>query len=76
MLLTAITLRKCAPIGMALIGVSCWSNDYQSEITAEITNGMDEMAAGTNQINIAVTRVNEISGENKSDFDNLAGEIY
>jgi methyl-accepting chemotaxis protein len=46
------------------------------QITAEITNGMDEMASGANQINIAVTRVNEISGENKNDINTLAGEIY
>jgi methyl-accepting chemotaxis protein len=45
-------------------------------ITADITNGMDEMASGAQHINSAVTRVNEISGENKRDIDTLAGEIY
>jgi methyl-accepting chemotaxis protein len=33
------------------------------------------MATGAEQINVAVTRVNEMSGDNKRDIDNLAGEI-
>jgi methyl-accepting chemotaxis protein len=45
------------------------------EITHEVAGGMDEMAGGAEQINSAVARVNEISGENKNDIDTLAGEI-
>jgi methyl-accepting chemotaxis protein len=45
------------------------------KISYEVANGMDEMASGAEQINAAVVRVNEISGENKSDIDTLAGEI-
>jgi methyl-accepting chemotaxis protein len=45
------------------------------KITSEVADGMDEMATGTEQINTAVVRVNEISGENKNDIDTLAEEI-
>jgi methyl-accepting chemotaxis protein len=44
-------------------------------VTAEITNGMNEMATGADQINVAVSRVNTISGENKTNIDILVGEI-
>jgi methyl-accepting chemotaxis protein len=43
--------------------------------TEEITNGMNEMATGADQINVAVTRVNGISGENKESIDVLVGEV-
>jgi methyl-accepting chemotaxis protein len=43
--------------------------------TQEITNGMNEMATGADQINIAVTRVNEISGKNKDNIDVLVQEV-
>ncbi|MDR0399673.1 MAG: methyl-accepting chemotaxis protein [Treponema sp.] len=43
--------------------------------TQEITNGMNEMATGADQINVAVTRVNEISGTNKENIDVLVKEI-
>jgi methyl-accepting chemotaxis protein len=43
--------------------------------TAEITNGMNEMANGADQINVAVHRVNEISGENKENIDILVKEV-
>jgi methyl-accepting chemotaxis protein len=43
--------------------------------TQEITNGMNEMATGADQINVAVTRVNSISGENKGSIDILVGEV-
>jgi methyl-accepting chemotaxis protein len=43
--------------------------------TQEITNGMNEMASGADQINVAVTRVNEISGENKDSIDVLVREV-
>jgi methyl-accepting chemotaxis protein len=43
--------------------------------TQEITNGMNEMASGADQINVAVTRVNEISGQNKESIDILVKEV-
>ncbi|MDR0689460.1 MAG: methyl-accepting chemotaxis protein [Spirochaetaceae bacterium] len=44
-------------------------------VTGEITNGMNEMATGAEQINVAVTRVNVISGENKENIDVLVREV-
>jgi methyl-accepting chemotaxis protein len=44
-------------------------------ITWEITNGMNEMAVGAHQINVAVNHVNEISGRNKNDIDELIQEV-
>jgi methyl-accepting chemotaxis protein len=44
-------------------------------MTQEITNGMNEMAGGADQINIAVNRVNTISGENKQSVDILISEV-
>jgi methyl-accepting chemotaxis protein len=44
-------------------------------ITQEISNGMSEMATGADQINIAVNRVNEISGTNKNDINALIQEV-
>ncbi|MDR1506773.1 MAG: methyl-accepting chemotaxis protein [Treponema sp.] len=43
--------------------------------TQEITNGMNEMATGADQINIAVTRVNEISETNKESINVLVREV-
>jgi methyl-accepting chemotaxis protein len=43
--------------------------------TQEITNGMNEMATGADQINVAVNRVNTISGENKENIDVLVREV-
>jgi methyl-accepting chemotaxis protein len=43
--------------------------------TQEITNGMNEMATGADQINVAVTRVNEISSTNKENIDVLVKEV-
>jgi methyl-accepting chemotaxis protein len=43
--------------------------------TQEITNGMNEMATGADQINVAVNRVNEISGQNKENIDVLVKEV-
>jgi methyl-accepting chemotaxis protein len=43
--------------------------------TQEITNGMNEMATGADQINVAVTRVNDISGQNKESIDVLVKEV-
>jgi methyl-accepting chemotaxis protein len=44
-------------------------------VTHEITNGINEMATGADQINVAVTRVNAISGENKGNIDVLVREV-
>jgi methyl-accepting chemotaxis protein len=44
-------------------------------VTQEITNGMNEMATGADQINVAVNRVNTISGENKESIDVLVREV-
>jgi methyl-accepting chemotaxis protein len=43
--------------------------------TQEIGNGMNEMATGADQINVAVNRVNTISGENKESIDVLVREV-
>jgi methyl-accepting chemotaxis protein len=45
------------------------------EVTEEVSGGMNEMATGADQINIAVTRVNEISGINKENIDTLVTEV-
>jgi methyl-accepting chemotaxis protein len=44
-------------------------------VTQEITNGMNEMATGAEQINIAVNRVNELSGQNRDNIDILVKEV-
>jgi methyl-accepting chemotaxis protein len=44
-------------------------------VTQEITNGMNEMANGADQINIAVSRVHEISGTNKESIEVLVREV-
>ena len=41
------------------------------KITHEITSGMNEMAAGADHINIAVGRVNELSGRNRENINLL-----
>jgi methyl-accepting chemotaxis protein len=44
-------------------------------VTQEISSGMSEMAVGADQINVAVTRVNTISGENTESIDVLVREV-
>jgi methyl-accepting chemotaxis protein len=44
-------------------------------VTQEITGGINEMASGANQINVAVNRVNELSGQNHENIDQLKREI-
>jgi methyl-accepting chemotaxis protein len=44
-------------------------------VTQEITGSMNEMATGTEQINVAVSRVNEISNKNRENIDLLAQEV-
>ncbi|MDR0640948.1 MAG: methyl-accepting chemotaxis protein [Treponema sp.] len=43
--------------------------------TQEITNGMNEMVTGADQINVAVTRVNEISSNNRDSINVLVKEV-
>jgi methyl-accepting chemotaxis protein len=43
--------------------------------TQEITNGINEMASGADEINVAVNRVNEISGQNKENINVLVREV-
>jgi methyl-accepting chemotaxis protein len=44
-------------------------------MTQEISHGMNEMATGAEQINVAVNRVHTISGENKKSIDVLVQEV-
>jgi len=44
-------------------------------ITAEISNGMNEMANGAGQINSAVSQVQAISKTNKDSIDSLFAEV-
>jgi methyl-accepting chemotaxis protein len=44
-------------------------------VTQEISNGTNEMATGADQINIAVNRVNTLSGQNKKNIDILVKEV-
>ncbi|MDR3201017.1 MAG: methyl-accepting chemotaxis protein [Spirochaetales bacterium] len=44
-------------------------------VTEEITHGMNEMASGAEQINAAITRVSEISGDNKAYVNTLVAEV-
>jgi methyl-accepting chemotaxis protein len=45
------------------------------QVTGEISNGMQEMSIGADEINVAVTRVNTISGNNKENIDVLVQEV-
>ncbi|MDR0589020.1 MAG: methyl-accepting chemotaxis protein, partial [Spirochaetaceae bacterium] len=44
-------------------------------VTQEITTGMNEMATGADQINVAVDRVNNITGQNKENIEILVEEV-
>ena len=46
-----------------------------NNLTRVITDGMNEMAEGAAQINIAVQEVNEISQKNKASIAGLASEV-
>jgi methyl-accepting chemotaxis protein len=50
------------------------SNNLE-KATQEITSGMNEMASGADQINVAVNQVNEISGKNREGIDTLMREV-
>jgi len=45
------------------------------KVTQEITGGMNEMATGAEQMNIAVHHVNEISGKNNEAIQTLLKEV-
>jgi methyl-accepting chemotaxis protein len=44
-------------------------------VTQEISGGMNEMASGADQINIAVTQVNDLSVKNRESIDQLMREV-
>jgi methyl-accepting chemotaxis protein len=45
------------------------------KMTQEITGGMNEMASGAEQVNVAVNHVHEISGKNRKAIDSLMVEV-
>jgi methyl-accepting chemotaxis protein len=45
------------------------------KMTQEITGGMNEMASGADQVNVAVNHVNEISAKNRQAIDALIEEV-
>jgi methyl-accepting chemotaxis protein len=45
------------------------------KVTQEITGGMNEMSAGAEQINVAVNRVNDLTGHNRDNIDVLVREV-
>jgi methyl-accepting chemotaxis protein len=45
------------------------------KVTQEITGGMNEMASGADQVNIAVNNVNEISVRNREGIKTLMREV-
>jgi methyl-accepting chemotaxis protein len=45
------------------------------KITQEITSGMNEMASGADQVNVAVHHVNEISAKNSGAINVLLKEV-
>jgi methyl-accepting chemotaxis protein len=44
-------------------------------VTQEITGGMNEMATGAEQVNVAIHRVNELTGDNRENIDKLVREV-
>jgi methyl-accepting chemotaxis protein len=44
-------------------------------VTQEISGGMNEMASGADQINIAITRINELSDVNRENIEMLVKEV-
>jgi methyl-accepting chemotaxis protein len=45
------------------------------KVTQEITSGMNEMASGADQINVAVTQVNDITIRNREGIATLLKEV-
>jgi methyl-accepting chemotaxis protein len=50
-------------------------SDNLEKATLEITSGMNEMASGADQINVAIHHVNEISVKNREGIDTLIREV-
>jgi methyl-accepting chemotaxis protein len=50
------------------------SNNLENA-TQEITSGINEMASGAEQINVAVHHVNEISDKNREGVESLMREV-
>jgi len=50
-------------------------SDNLERVTQEITGGMNEMASGADQINVAVTHVNDISIKNREGIETLLKEV-
>jgi methyl-accepting chemotaxis protein len=50
-------------------------SDNLEKVTQEITLGMNEMASGAEQINAAITQVNEISAKNREGITALIREV-
>ncbi|MDR2491389.1 MAG: methyl-accepting chemotaxis protein, partial [Spirochaetaceae bacterium] len=44
-------------------------------VSQEINSGMNEMVSGADQINLAINRVNELSGKNRDNIDVLIQEV-
>ena len=44
-------------------------------VSLEIANGMNEMASGAEQINVAAHRINELSGRNRDNIETLVQEV-
>jgi methyl-accepting chemotaxis protein len=45
------------------------------KVTQEITGGMNEMASGADQINLAVNNVNNMTSKNRDAIDSLIKEV-
>jgi len=44
-------------------------------VTQEISGGINEMATGAEQVNLAVNKVNEISAKNRENIEHLVREV-
>ena len=49
--------------------------DRLAQLSDTIADSMEEIAAGTSQINTAVHEVKEITQQNKQNIDNLSQEV-
>jgi methyl-accepting chemotaxis protein len=45
------------------------------KVTQEITGGMNEMATGAEQVNVAVNNVNDMTEKNREAIDGLLKEV-
>jgi methyl-accepting chemotaxis protein len=60
-----------------LVGSREVMNESQNleKMTQEITNGMNEMASGADQINVAVNHVSGLSAKNHEGIESLMKEV-